>query len=467
MPLRTSPSMHDLLLEDLVRSLPILADISHSELLLLVPSSGEWAEGKDFAPSSLLVIAHSKPSTAPFIYRRNREGEEIPLHLSPFLGEALRKKKIVKGREGEMVRGIPVWRWCAPILREDRVIALLEADQNLLQRRFPRPSPYLKRIASLLNEALFRSQMDEKVLLQLLKQGDGLVLREGGRIVFADKRARDIYCKVGIKSPVGKKLKKEELEGAVKIATQKNSLCTRQEIQIGNTIILKREIPLVRNFTLSILCDVSLLRKRLQERMLRSEVMQEIHHHIKNTLQTTISILRMQERRLNNETAKEALRSAINRLSSIATVHHLLSEEGIQAVDFRELVFKVAQNVLQSFPHLDVNLQVEGVSPLFPPSTASLLALVIDELLLNALQHAFSQKKGNIWVRLLEEDPNLVLEVKDDGKGLPASYVPGLGLSIVKVLAEDLGANFQIFSQNGTVARLAFPKEVGIWDLEY
>jgi two-component sensor histidine kinase len=445
-------------LEEISLALPLLADIAHSEILFLRPT------GED----TLKVIFHAKPSTAPFIYRRSREGETLSSHTDflPFL--ALKKLKFVKGVEGEMVRGIPVWRWAAPVLLAGELVGIIEIDQNLLQRRMTRiSSPYLRLLANLLNRSLFGGKMDEKIILQMLKQGDGKVLRRDGEIIFVDERAKAIYRKIGISSPLHKRFEEGELEGAVRLMSRRKELYSEQEIQFGSTIILKRDVELVDSYSLSVLCDISLLRRRLQERMLRSEVLQEMHHQIKNILQTVISILRMQRRRVNEESAGAALDEAIERLSSIATVHELLSEGGIEGVDFRELAERLIGAARHSLGVENVKVHMEGISPLFSPPVVSLIAIILNELLQNAFRYAFEDKGGNLWVRLNEEGDKLVLEVIDDGKGLPKDFCYGLGLSIAKGLAEELGGRLEIASDGGTKARVAFPREVAIWVLEY
>jgi two-component sensor histidine kinase len=446
------------LLEEISLALPLLADIAHSEILFLRPTG----EG------NLKIVYHSKPSTAPFIYRRSREGEILspPADSLPFL--ALEKRRLVRGAEGEMVRGIPVWRWVAPVFFAGELVGVIEVDQNLLQRRMTRtPSPYLRLIASLLNSSLFGGKLDEKIIYQMLKQGDGKVLRKDGEIIFADERARAIYKKIGISSPLHKRFEEGELEGAVRLMSRRKELYSEQEIQFGSTIILKRDVELVDSYSLSVLCDISLLRRRLQERMLRSEFLQEMHHQIKNILQTVISILRMQRRRVNEESAGAALDEAIERLSSIATVHELLSEGGIEGVDFRELAERFISSARRSLGMEKVEVHLEGISPLFSPPVVSLIAIILNELLQNAFRYAFGDKGGNLWVRLKEEGDKLVLEVIDDGKGLPKDFCYGLGLSIVKGLAEELGGRFEIASNGGTKAMVIFPREVAIWVLEY
>lgn len=444
-------------LEEVSHALPLLSDIAHAELLLLLPE-GERA---------LRVIAHAKPSTAPFIYRRNRMGEVLSSQLDPLPFMAWERGKIVRGTEGEMIRGIPVWRWSAPLYIEGKLSGIIEVAQNLLQRRTTRyPSHHLRQIAGLLNRTLFGGKFEEKILLQILSQGDGKVLRQKGEIIFADERAKAIYRKLGIRSPLHKRFDEAELEGAVKLVNRWRGVYNEQEIQFGSTIILKREVELVDSYSLSILCDISLLRRRLQEKMLRSEVIQEIHHHIKNTLQTVISILRMQMRRLNDENARYALEEAIDRLSSIATVHDLLSEEGIAGVDFRELAERILQSAKRSLGKENVKVHLEGISPLFSPPVVSLIAIILNELVQNAFRHAF-ENDGNLWVRLNDEEEGLVLEVADDGKGLPKDFPFGLGLSIVKGLTEELGGKFEIEGEKGTKVRLTFPRRIAIWELEY
>jgi len=162
---------------------------------------------------------------------------------------------------------------------------------------------------------------------------------------------------------------------------------------------------------------------------------------------------------------KRALRESVNRILSIATVHDFLSREGTEAVDVKELGASLLHSALNSYSAAQVQVQVSGPHVSIRAAQATPLALAVNELALNAVEHAFrGRTPGQVNLNLWREGENLVVEVRDNGVGLPAHFSldssSNLGLQIVRTLVtQDLKGRFEMGSDGGTWARIAMPLE--------
>jgi signal transduction protein with GAF and PtsI domain len=184
-------------------------------------------------------------------------------------------------------------------------------------------------------------------------------------------------------------------------------------------------------------------------------VVREMHHRIKNNLQTVAMLLRLQAGNASALTVQDvatAMHISVNRVMSIAAVHEALAQEGFHLVNVKEvterIVHIVAQNMLR--PDLRAHISVEGEAVILPSRPATSLALVVNELVQNALEHAFvGRASGSVRIRLGRGPREYVIEVVDDGVGLPPGdqRPASLGLEIVEMLVkEDLHGQLEFNS---------------------
>jgi two-component system, sensor histidine kinase PdtaS len=169
-------------------------------------------------------------------------------------------------------------------------------------------------------------------------------------------------------------------------------------------------------------------------------VVREMHHRIKNNLQTVAMLLRMQAADGSELTVQDVLHISVNRILSIAAVHEVLAQEGFRLVNVKDvterIVAIVSQNMLR--PDLVAAIDVAGEPVILPSRAATSLALVINELLQNALEHAFvGRARGAVHITLGQAQHEIVITVTDDGVGLPAARPSSLGLEIVETLVRD------------------------------
>ncbi|MBI2843354.1 MAG: GAF domain-containing protein [Armatimonadetes bacterium] len=201
--------------------------------------------------------------------------------------------------------------------------------------------------------------------------------------------------------------------------------------------------------------------------MVRSAIIQEMHHRVKNSLQTIASLLRLQIRYGKFDSVEQVLNESINRILAIASVHELLSSENLDKVSVR----KVAESILSATgrslvpPDKNIDMEIKGGDIMLPSQRATSVALILNELVQNAVEHGFkSSHKGSIVIDVQEHDDNVRLSVTNDGEYLPADFDlrshRSLGLQIVENLVhDDLNGSFSLANDRGTIrALVTFPK---------
>lgn len=198
-----------------------------------------------------------------------------------------------------------------------------------------------------------------------------------------------------------------------------------------------------------------------------SMVVREMHHRIKNNLQTVAMLLRLQMREADAGNARVVLQQTFNRIMSIAAVHEQLSQEGFRLIGVRGLIQQAAYMAKQNMVHPDKDIQVniDGIDMRLPSQPATTVALAVNELLQNALEHGFDKKTAGVVEIILNEDEAAYeIRVQDDGAGLPKNFNrnDSLGLQIVhNMIVEDMRGEFRIANRRGkrgTVATLKIPK---------
>jgi two-component sensor histidine kinase len=189
--------------------------------------------------------------------------------------------------------------------------------------------------------------------------------------------------------------------------------------------------------------------------VLRGVLAQEIHHRVKNNLQTVASLLRLQARADGAIDARKALEDSVNRILAIAAVHEVLTERRDEAVDLAELFERLRAMLVQG---VGAGKEVDGdLEPvILAGNSATAAALVFSELLSNALEHG----GPHVRVELGAAGGDVVLAIADDGPGIDGEPAAGTGLSIVRALVRDeLRGTLDLRSDGGTRAEVRFPAE--------
>ncbi len=203
--------------------------------------------------------------------------------------------------------------------------------------------------------------------------------------------------------------------------------------------------------------------------VVKSAMVREMHHRVKNNLQMIAMLLRLQMREGREVSGREVLTETINRILSIAAVHEILAAEGLHQVAVREMLERVIHTVTQTMapPGFALDVRIEGDDASLPSQQATSLALVVNELLQNAMEHAFpGRSRGQVAIFLTLGREALRVEVRDDGVGLPDGFSPGrsadLGLQIVHTLVQDdLKGRISFTNVGGVRAVITMPRPAG------
>jgi two-component sensor histidine kinase len=292
--------------------------------------------------------------------------------------------------------------------------------------------------------------------------GEGLmVISASGQITFASPNAIAANRRLGVfKQIIGMNV--SELAGGVALSSAIDSgVPLESEVELGGEVVSRRVVPFREGGQsaggLIMVQDVTELRRRDRMLLYKDAVIREIHHRVKNNLQTIASLLRLQARRLTSPEAKLALEEGVTRIRTIAFVHETLSQASSDLVDFGEVMRGVIGMLQDALGLADRGIKVrfDGDIGELPAGVATPLSLVLTELVQNAAEHAFEQEEsgGTITVELYREDGALRAEVTDDGSGLPTDFDwegAGLGLQIVRrLIIEELNGSIEIGGDGG------------------
>ena len=466
----------------IAESLPIVADLSRSDLLLLCPASHEQVK----------IVAHLRPNSIQSLYSDSLTGQRLSASQAAWVFRALSgtERLGVRGTVGE----INLVRDLLPIRRKrSEVIGVLAIESGLLayERHRRRSSVFRWALAQLQRMAL-RGELRGTYGLSPLGEHDGIMFVDAwSRIQYTSGIATSLYRRLGfLDSLIEHKVSTLEPEDAelVDEAMRTNRALERESERHGLTWIQKA-IPVrsmadrgwkgfwqriapgseERSHLVGVLLtihDATRARRTQQELRVKATMIQEIHHRVKNNLQVIASLLRMQARRAGEGDGRMILEGSINRILSVAVVHEFLSQNETGSIDVREVAQRILSQAAQSIvdPDKHIELEVTGPSVYLPGQRATICALAINELVQNAFEHAFEHKdEGRVAVSLAEDGDRLSVSVRDDGDGLPEGFDlardGSLGLRIVQSLVQDdLKGTFELRGNEGVEAVAVFSK---------
>jgi two-component sensor histidine kinase len=440
----------------LVADWQIVADLSFADLVLWLPArdgSGYWAG------------AQIRPTTGPTAFVDDIVGSFLGAGRRPLLDVALREGRIAREGDPEWRDDVPVRVEAIPVRRGDRWVAVVARNTNLQGVRTPS-----RLELSYLASATELSQMIARGSFPFAGQrsehadtprvGDGFIRVDAeGLVTYASPNALSVFRKLGLTGDLaGRSLAgtardlvpadlrpDEETVGAVLGAQAPRAT------ELGNSqaSVIVRAIPLrptgERTGGLVLVRDVTDLRRRDRELVTKDATIREIHHRVKNNLQTVAALLRLQARRIGSPEGRVALEEAVRRVGAIAVVHETLSLAQDAAVDFDDVADRLTRLVSDiGSSSTRVRTTRTGGVGLVPSELATPLAMVFTELVQNAVEHAFPGDVGGHLVVDGSRTPDrLRLVVEDDGRGLPPGFAvetsASLGLSIVTTLVGEVG----------------------------
>ena len=443
----------------------IIADLSFADLVLWLPDR----EGKGF-----WAAAQMRPTTGPTAYVDDVVGTFVPTGRRPMLDAAHAQGRLVREGDPEWRDHVPVRVETIPVRRGGRVIAVIARNTNLLGVRTPSrlELSYLETAADLtrmIARGTFPVPGQRSDHADSPRVGDGFVrVAATGQVGYASPNALSVFRRLGLSG---------DLEGLVLADVVRGLVPARQrhdeerlssvlagrvhgdtELATDEVAVILRSVPLRPEDeligALVLLRDVTDLRRRDRELVTKEATIREIHHRVKNNLQTVAALLRMQARRIDSADARAALEEAVRRVGSIALVHETLSTAVEEQVAFDEVADRLGRMVTDVGLAGDrVRVERSGSFGVVGSDAATALAMVLTEVLQNAVEHGFGHhdrgRHGVVTVTAGRLVGRLRLSVDDDGAGLPADFELAasthLGLSIVRTLVEsELGGQLEI-----------------------
>jgi two-component sensor histidine kinase len=457
----------------------LIADLSFADLLLW--AAVERPEPQPGSRLEFICVAQVRPTTAPTAYQDDSVGRVISGPEAAHLAIAHSQGRI--WREGDPVwyGDTPARHEAIPVRRRDGVdvIAVVGRDTNLSTARTPSQLEmnYLTTaddLAQMVADGTFPAPRHPGETTSAPRVGDGLIrLDASGKVSYASPNAQSAYRRLGLAAhlvgedlaAITRRLIDDPVEGEAAgdriQAALRGEAPPRKEVEARGAIVLQRALPLmpagVPIGALVLVRDTTEVRRRDRELMTKDATIREIHHRVKNNLQTVAALLRLQARRVGTADARAALEESVRRVASIAIVHETLAMSVDEAVEFDTIVDRVAAAAVEvAAPETKVHLRRASSFGILPAEVATPLAMVLNELLLNAVEHGFpgGGTDGEVVISAHRFRRQLHVSVADNGRGLPPSFdldgADRLGLQIVRTLARgELRGTIEMRSRAG------------------
>ena len=432
----------------------LLADLASADMVI-------WIETAD---GSFIAVTHSRPSGAATLFYRDLVGEKVRPQWRTQVQAAFESGTIVDSSSPDWFEETPTRVRAVPIVRaqgpeERAVIGVLTRHTNLGEVRTPsRQQISFDECANDLFRMISTGEFPDLSAPTAPRRGaprasDGLIrLDVDGITTFASPNALSAFNRMGFDDELEGESLAEVTTRIVPPSRQVDESLPvvvtgrapwRTDMEARGVTVSLRAIPLKDHGTrigAIVLCrDVSELRHQEQELITKDATIREIHHRVKNNLQTVASLLRIQARRTHSEEAREALTQAMRRVESIAVVHDTLASGLAQTVDFDEVFDRVLKLVAEvaAAPNTRARTQREGRFGVLPSEYATPLALALTEVVTNAVEHGLSGREGVVSIEATRTADHLRVTVTDSGHGLPEGRVgQGLGTQIVRTLIQ-------------------------------
>ncbi|HVL51003.1 MAG TPA: sensor histidine kinase [Actinomycetota bacterium] len=455
-------------LDRLLASWQLLADLSFADLLLWCPLKDE---------SGFVCLAQMRPYTSQTLYPHDLVGKLLRPEELAVVDRVYSENRSWRSENPVIIDGLPIRIEAIPVPVGDRVTAVMTIHSAPLKnrRRGELEQNYLECaavLARMVAQGIFPfggEALDPELAPRV---GDGIIrLNMLGKVMYASPNAVSAFRRLGVVSNIqGEKLSDVGVDASAATLALATGQPAQIDVEVGASVMLQRALPFLegrdRRVTgaLVLVRDVTQLRYRERQLQRQQAVIREVHHRVKNNLQTIASLLRLQGRRVPAEARRE-LEEATRRIAAIALVHETLSRESSQKVDFAGVAGRLIRMVSEGLLHPDgrVTIRLEGDPGKLHSDLATPLAVIMVELLQNAVEHAFADRSGKVLVTMARRDNRLLMTVKDDGIGLPedtGTMNRGLGLQIVSALVEsELGGSFSYNSDGGACFSVDVPTE--------
>ena len=462
------PEQIDRLLR-IIEAWSLIADLSLSDLVLWLPT---WNDG------GVIAAALVRPTTASTTVEEDLVGRFVPRGKLPEIDQALHFGRVVGNafpiREssdtdsrviGIVVRSSSETARVAGHLEEVYLSVAEDLLHMLVAGGFPPPE--------------FVGERGDAP-----RVGDGLVrLNDGGVVTYASPNAMSILRRLGLATElIGAELgsllvrlshRHGPMDQNVALIAG-GKVAGQVEVENARAVAFVHGIPLVvpgrEQGALILIRDVTDVRRRERALISADATIREIHHRVKNNLQTVAALLRMQARRAESDETRAALGEAELRVAAIAVVHETLARQVDETVDFDEVADRIIALVRDLAPALggegEQRIDRIGMVGMLDAQVATPLAMCVSELLQNAVEHAQAEV---IQLQLSRTDSVITLAVRDNGSGIESSILEdpaksgGLGLQIVHSLVTgELQGSVEILVDEGSIVTISVPVSSGL-----
>jgi two-component sensor histidine kinase/PAS domain-containing protein len=474
-------------LEEIATDLGILADLSRADVLMYCQCAADQA----------VLVAQARPHSILPIYSESvvervvTAGDELSVIRALHEGHrGLTEVRREIAKRPSPTKAAPVVQETYPLRADDgRVIAAVCIETNLIEReRHRRRSKVFQKALDQLQWTVLTGRLTGAEGLTPFAEHDGVLVVDAQlRIQYISGIATTLYRKLGYAGDLLKR-RIDDLElddHSLVLEALEQGRCLEGEMQVGDLVWVKKAIPYfspvgrIRKLfpraaspgrlegVIVTIRDETESRRQEDELRVKVAMIQEIHHRVKNNMQTIASLLRLQARRAESDEVQRALREGINRILSVAVIHEFLAHQEARVINIRDVSLRIINQVREGVLDTEraIRLDLKGPNIYLPTQPATVCALVINELLQNALEHGYEREEGGtVTVNLRDDGEQITISVDDDGVGLPEEFdlarTSSLGLQIVRTLAEgDLKGSFELHGRdNGVSAVVTFPK---------
>jgi two-component system, sensor histidine kinase PdtaS len=450
-------------IKSMARSLPVVADLSRADALIYCHCQ----------PDELIIVGEAKPWSVSAVHAEPMEGKRSDRKAEPVVFKCIDRQRPAQGYRPGTVMGATTTQDVFPFFHDGRMVGAISFETNeTVRNRHRRRSPVILKAISLLQTMLLQNQLDLSKLSRTSERDALVVVDPAGHIQYLSGTAESLYQRLGFRTNMLKR-KIDELgtnEAAFFMAMQTRQAC-ELETNDQDWLFIRKAVPLFERDQLKGVIlgvtDVTEERQKEHELRIKSAMLQEVHHRVKNNLQTIAALLRMQARRLPESEGRSALAESVNRILSVAVVHEFLSHDESSEINIKEVSQSILREVTTGTmdPQKQLKIVLNGPSLLLPAQQATSCALIINELLQNAVEHGYANRdQGTIQINLNESAEETLIEIIDDGEGFPTNFDlerdSNLGLQIVRTLVkEDLRGKLTFENGSGVRARLSFPRK--------
>jgi two-component sensor histidine kinase len=455
-------------LTDLVAEWRLLADLSFADLVLWLPirkDDKSWPQG-------YVCIAQIRPTTAATVFSNDLIGSKIEWGQRPLIDQALSDGELIRDTKPELIGELMIKEETIPVIFENKTLAIISRHRNAELMRSPSRlelnyREIAHKIFKMVSEGNFPIRNSIYSSESAPRVGDGLIrLDVNGTVFFASPNARSALSRLGYQGELEQKNLGEVFSSLDNGDNQpvdeswktllSGKYLRRAEYESGDVVIDLLVIPLTEGVdrigAIVLVHNITELRNRDRALITKDATIKEIHHRVKNNLQTVSALLRLQSRRVEDPTASAALEEAVRRVASIALVHETLSNQSAEFVEFDQVFDQIIKNSFELNPR-KINFKKIGNFGTFDSKIATALSLVITELIHNSFEHGLLDTGDLLMVEVSNENKNYTVTVADNGAGLPANFnlekSSNLGLQIANTLTKnELNGTLKLFSEN-------------------